>query len=117
MPADVDYCDFGGSMKRVDFTKNITCLLLEMVNRGDMPIIDYVKRSLDEQRRFYKLGRSKCDGIKKRSKHQSGKAMDIYFMKKNGGVDWSSEKYENWHKRWEVLGGKPMIKWDCGHFE
>ena len=104
-------------MNRVEFTRKITYLLVEMIIEGDRPIIDFVKRTLTEQQRMYRLGRSKCDGIKNRSRHQLGKAMDIYFINENGAIDWSPEKYERWHKRWEVLGGKKMIIWDAGHFE
>jgi hypothetical protein len=34
-------------------------------------------RTLEEQQELFKQGKSKCDGIIKKSKHQEGKAIDI----------------------------------------
>ena len=105
-------------MTRVEFTKKITLLLLEMIKRGDNPIIDYVKRSDWEQHRLFVLGKSKCDGHKNHSMHQFGKAADIYFIGEDDKIDWSREKYEYWHKVWhEKFGGKKIIDWDIGHYE
>jgi len=105
-------------MTRVEFTRKIVSLLNDMIDHGDEPIIDYVKRSLAEQQRLFALGRSKCDGIKKPSRHQYGKGMDVYFINEYGSIEWSPEIYEYWHKIWEKnYGGAKMIEWDKGHFE
>lgn len=103
-------------MNRRTFTKNIAKLLTEMEEAGDMPIIDYCLRSKEEQRRLFDKGVSGCDGTIKKSAHQSGKAMDIYLVRKksDGGiyVDYAwddEEKKLKWHRRWEELGGKKMI--------
>ena len=103
-------------MTRIDFTSAIIYLLNEMAAEGEQPIIDYVKRSANEQKRLFKEGKSKCDGKTKISAHQRGKAMDIYFIV-NGKLDMGLERYERWHSIWETIGGKPMIKWDLPHFE
>jgi peptidoglycan L-alanyl-D-glutamate endopeptidase CwlK len=34
-------------------------------------------RTIEEQQRLYEEGKSKCDGINNKSKHQEGKAIDI----------------------------------------
>jgi len=105
-------------MKRTEFTARIVALLQYMIICGERPILDYVKRSTEEQKRLFKKGLSKCDGRKKRSKHQSGKAADIYLTKKNGTLDLTIEKYQHFHYIWEkYLDGKPMLKWDIAHFE
>lgn len=120
-------------MNRRKFTKNIAKLLIEMVEAGDMPIIDYCLRSAEEQNRLFNKGVSGCDGTVKKSAHQFGKAMDIYLVKEraNGSVyidyNWKDEeKAIKWHKCWEELGGKKMIKFknrlghiieDRPHFE
>jgi len=103
-------------MNRRQFTKNIATLLTEMVEAGDMPVMDYVLRSAEEQNRLFQKGVSGCDGYKKKSRHQSGKAMDIYLVKtrKDGSVyvdyNWTdTEKCNKWHKRWVELGGRKMI--------
>ena len=56
----------------------------------DFAIIDG-KRSLEKQQLLYKQGKSKCDGIDKRSKHQDGLAIDfaVYI---NGELDFNSNE-------------------------
>jgi len=114
-------------MNRVDFTINITGLLHEMILLGEKPIIDFVKRSAEEQHRLWQIGRDEegnkigktvtnCDGYKNISSHQYGKAMDIYFIEDGKLVD-PKLGWEHWHKVWEHHGGQPMIEWDRGHFE
>jgi hypothetical protein len=80
------------------------------------PIIDYVKRSDEEQQRLYDLKLSKCDGVKILSQHQLGKAMDIYFIE-DGKLVEPKQTFKYWHDLWESWGGKPIIDWDKGHFE
>ena len=104
-------------MTRVEFTYNICQLLIEMFKADESPIIDYVKRSDEEQMHLYQEGKSKCDGIHNISKHQRGKAVDIYFVDGNKLVE-PKLGHEYWHKRWtETYGGQSMISWDKGHFE
>jgi len=105
-------------MTRAEFTQKLTLLLLVMLLNGEKPILDYVKRSKEEQKRLYKKGLSKCDGVKKKSKHQFGKAADIYLLDKRGRIIWNKEKYQFYHKIWEkILGGRKMLEWDIAHFE
>lgn len=101
---------------RVEFTKAVGQLLQMMNGEGESPIIDYCKRSDNEQLALFRKKLSKCDGIKKKSKHQSGMAIDIYFVRNSKLVN-DAKSYEYWHKEWEELGGQPMISWDKGHFE
>jgi hypothetical protein len=84
----------------------------------EQPILDYLKRSPEEQNRLFKEGKSKCDGYEKVSRHQSGKAADIYFLNEDcSGLADPIRGWEYWHNYWEKLGGRPMIIWDKGHFE
>lgn len=105
-----------GEMIRIEFTQKIVALLSKMIAAWEPVIIDYVKRSDEEQKRLFDAGLSKCDGKEKQSAHQSGKAMDIYFIVDGKLID--DGRYEKWHKVWqEKYGGKPMIEWDKCHFE
>jgi hypothetical protein len=112
-------------MNRVEFTGAKTKLLQTMIDEGEQPLEDYLKRSNEEQNRLFKLGLSKCDGYKITSGHQRGKAEDIYFQDKvtglvfdkNGEAISPVKGWEYWHKKAEELGFKPMIEWDKGHFE
>lgn len=79
------------------------------------PIIDYVKRSLQGQAWLFRQGKSKCDGIKKKSRHQRAKAIDLY-LEKNGKLVWSIPTYKKIHKFWSFLGGRPALSWDWAHF-
>lgn len=82
---------------------------------GYSPIIDYVKRTKEEQNRLFRKGLSKCDGYKKISDHQYGKGIDLY-LEKGGKLIWDRKVYRILHKYWEFLGGKKMISWDIAHF-
>jgi len=106
-------------MTRVEFTKNICLLIDEMIIMGERPIMDFLKRSSDEQKRLYDAGLSQCDGINNHSQHEYGKAIDLYFLSEDGSnlVEplWG---YDHWHKQWEEqYGGHPSLNWDLGHFE
>jgi len=79
------------------------------------PIIDWCKRSGQEQARMFKLGLSECDGVKKRSDHQDAKAIDLY-LGKGSKLIWDKALYRKLHKFWSLLGGKEMIPGDIGHF-
>lgn len=110
-------------MTRREFTIALTTLLSEMITSGEQPIIDFVKRSDHEQAYLFAQGLSKCDGIDKISRHQLGKAADIYLCHNDeqGKIvvdfEWNTEKADKWHKRWVDLGGREMIEWDKCHFE
>jgi peptidoglycan L-alanyl-D-glutamate endopeptidase CwlK len=44
-------------------------------------------RTAEEQRELFNTGKSKCDGYSKKSRHQSGRAFDIYAYH-NGNASW-----------------------------
>ena len=104
-------------MKRIEFTHMVELLLHQAsMLRPYEPIIDYCKRSAEEQKMLYKKGLSQLDGYKKVSKHQSGKAIDIYLVR-GGKISWAKWRYEVLHDYWVKIGGKPMLSWDIAHFE
>jgi hypothetical protein len=105
-------------MKRHEFTVALAKLLIDMHLKGERPLLDYVKRSDEEQARLFELKKSKCDGKKKISRHQRGCAADILFLNEAGtGITEPKKGWAHWHRRWEEFGGKRMIDWDKGHFE
>ena len=122
-------------MTRVQFTKMMVKLLEQMIDDKYKPIVDFVKRSEEEQNRLFKIGRSqdengswyvtgktvtKCDGVTYISKHQFGKAVDIYFINDMGQmIDWNDikEVAYKYHDFWYKLGGQKLITGDLGHFE
>ena len=101
---------------RIEFTQALSILLINMIFYGEHPIVDYVKRHDATQKMLFDQGKSKCDGVKKVSRHQRGMAADIYFVEDSRLVS-PYKGFEYWHKRWEEMGGKPAISWDQGHFE
>lgn len=105
--------------KKTTFSKMLIDLVSFMFANDDYPILDYLKRSTEEQKRLFDLKLSKCDGVKIRSKHQSGTAIDIYLAREDGTLkDWrEGDKHIFYHDYWEMIGGAPLISWDCGHFE
>ena len=105
-------------MTRVEFTDNICTLIVWMIAEGEKPIIDFVKRSDEEQKRLFDKGLSKCDGVKIISKHQKGLAMDIYFLDdEEKNLIEPKKGFTYWHKKWEEFDGRKMIEWDKNHFE
>ena len=134
-------------MNRREFTLKISQLILEMCAKGEQPIFDYLLRSTEEQQRLFGIGRTmigsgvwvdgnsarivtKCDGVTRISAHQKGIAADIYLTELDAAgefkrilFDWPEDKAVLWHKRWEEMGGKPVLTdstgkpWDLGHFE
>lgn len=109
-------------MTRVEFTHQICNLLAAMMLDDEHPVIDFVKRSDEEQMRLFILKKSKCDGIKNQSQHQFGKAMDIYFVE-GGKTSDPIKGWSYWHDYWVKKGGKPELldengkPWDRAHFE
>lgn len=123
-------------MSRKAFTAALGKLLVDMILKGEEPIIDYLRRSDEEQARLFRIGRAfdskgdvveltkykvtNCDGKKKESKHQRALAADIYFEDSNDKdteLDPPKLGWEYWHKRAQELGFAPMITWDKSHFE
>lgn len=112
-------------MNRREFTeKNARFNVLLIEQYGEHPVDDYLLRSDVEQNRLFKLGLSKCDGIKIKSDHQRGTAVDKYLtiVSKDGKIvtilfKWPEAKANLYHSIWQKkFGGKPMISWDPGHF-
>ena len=104
-------------MTRVEFSYNLCQLIIEMFKEGEQPLIDFVKRSAEEQKRLYDLKLSKCDGRIIVSQHQLGRAADIYFVK-DGKLVEPKFGHEYWHRRWaDTYKGAEMIEWDAGHYE
>ena len=53
-------------------------------------------RSIQRQRELYMQGKSKCDGVKNKSKHQEGRAIDVYY------IGWKNSDSPS-DKRWGKL--------------
>jgi len=63
-------------------------------------------RTAEEQKKLYKAGKSLCDGYKKISKHQLGRAMDIVIIDENNNPVWEETlEYEILGDLWKKLGG------------
>ena len=103
-------------MTRTEFARKLGHLLVYAEDQGFDILIGWVLRDRETQQRMFDKGLSKCDGVSKISAHQTGKAADIYIIE-NGKISEDKKKYKNLHAFWAVLGGKPMLDWDAGHFE
>ena len=87
-------------------------------------------RTVEDQQELYKKGVTKCDGIKKKSRHQSGMAFDVYAYL-NGKASWdaihlaiiagvilSEAKAMGLNVVWGGTFGSKIFKgWDKPHFE
>ena len=50
-------------------------------------------RTLEKQQEYFRKGASKCDGVKNKSKHQTGRAIDIMVYDENGKGTWEKKYY------------------------
>lgn len=82
-------------------------------------------RSIEKQRRLYKEGKSKCDGVLNISKHQEGKAIDVYYIGWKNSDSPSNERWRNLIKAFKFAGKKLNLElsfgydwgWDNPHIE
>jgi len=80
-------------------------------------------RTTEEQQKAYQEKKSQCDGIKTKSKHQIGLAIDIICYDKNQKPTWDKKYYYYIAGLFESIS-KGKITWggwfsfeDCCHFE
>jgi hypothetical protein len=77
----------------------------------------YATRTSKEQQDLFKQGKSKLDGYKNLSKHQTGRAVDAYFK----GVENDKEQIKRLKKLKKDARDEGInygeIPWDMGHFE
>lgn len=88
------------------------------------------KRTAEEQEILFARGLSKCDGFKRKSRHQSGLAVDVFAFV-NGKASWDPvhlsliagsiltiAKQKGLNIRWGGTFGSDRWKgWDMPHFE
>ena len=84
-------------------------------------------RTAEEQNKRFKKGKSLCDGYKKISKHQLGRARDIVIIDSEGNPIWEhTPEYDRLGQLWEQIGGVWGGRWykegktpfdDIYHFE
>lgn len=114
--------------QRLIFFRDICELILwaETEHIYLLPISFY--RTAEEQNRLFKEGRSKCDGYKKKSKHQYWLAIDFVVMDlKTEELIWKCDKKnskdpyvkcgEFWEREGHKWGGNFKTIFDPYHFE
>ena len=67
--------------------------------------VDSYYRTPEQQRKLYDEGKSKCDGTKIWSKHQSHLARDIFVINDKSEIVWADAPYATLGAYWETLGG------------
>ncbi len=94
------------------------------ISKVDFVVVEGL-RSTERQKQLYREKKSKCDSVTNISKHQEGKAIDVYYV---GWKNTDSSKDERWKKLIETfkLAGKKLgLKltfgydwgWDNPHIE
>lgn len=110
-------------------------ITLTLIDFGHGP--DSGLRTTERQAELFSQGKSKADGCIKRSKHQSGKALDFYAFV-NGKASWNPEHLTlvacaffqaastlgykiKWGGLWKSKNWEPANSisygWDCPHIE
>jgi len=107
--------------KRIRFFQMIGQLTVQAKAAGIaiMPTAFY--RTAEQQAKLFAEGKSRCDGVIKKSKHQSWLAMDFVIMRDGGPVWQDVPEYETLGGIWNELGGIWGGYWmefkDIFHFE
>lgn len=75
-------------------------------------------RSEKKQKEYYRDGKSRCDGVENRSKHQDGKAIDVYYVGWESSDNPTDERWflliESFKKAGKMLGLKLTYGYDWG---
>lgn len=91
--------------KRIKFIQRFAELTLYAKMFDIKFIVTDFHRTVDRQQKLYAAGKSQCDGINNKSKHQSWLAEDICIVK-DGGLVWNrTDAYELLGTHWKKLGG------------
>lgn len=107
--------------KRIRFIRKFAALTQHARMFGlDFIVTDFY-RTTDRQQELYAAGKSQCDGINNKSKHQDWLAIDICLIK-DGECVWERvTAYELLGKYWKKIGGIWGGDWeslnDIYHFE
>ena len=67
--------------------------------------VDSYYRTPAQQKALFDEGKSKCDGTKILSKHQSHLARDIFVINDKSEIVWADAPYATLGAYWETLGG------------
>lgn len=109
------------TQKRITFIQRFASLTqYAKIFQLDFIITDFY-RTLDRQQALYSAGKSQCDGINNKSKHQQWLAIDVCLVK-SGDLIWDRvAAYELLGKKWKALGGIWGGDWeslnDIYHFQ
>jgi len=75
-------------------------------------------RSEKKQKEYYRDGKSRCDGVENRSKHQDGKAIDVYYVGWESSDNPTDERWflliESFKKAGKMLGLRLEFGYDWG---
>jgi len=89
-------------------------------------IIFCFHRTEKEQKELFEEGKTKCDGVKKKSRHQNWRAIDLVVIEDGKCIWHGTSKYELLGRFWKLLGGTWGHDWyknketdfdDIYHFE
>jgi peptidoglycan L-alanyl-D-glutamate endopeptidase CwlK len=113
-------------LKEVDMQLILLANEVIKITKIDFSII-WGKRTLEEQQVCFINKKSNCDGVKKISKHQQGKAIDIMCYDEKGKGTWDVIYYRYINELFKQVAKELNIsyKWggdfvsfcDAGHFE
>jgi hypothetical protein len=74
--------------------------LVRRLTEAGVPCMVYETiRSAEDQAAAFARGASRCDGVKRRSKHQDGLALDIVALNSAGIPTWDYRRYSERYKR------------------
>jgi len=93
------------TLKRAEFNYKFALLTIyaRFVKGVNFIITDYI-RTAEEQSQRFKESKSLCDGYKKISMHQRGRAMDIVIINDKGDPIWEhTSDYDLIGKFWQGL--------------
>lgn len=105
------------NLKGVDYKLQLVVGYALAISEGDF-FVNEGLRTVEKQQEYYRKGTTKLDGISKKSNHQLGRAVDVYY------TGWTKNDKENdprwlpvieaFRKAGEMLGIKLEFGYDWG---
>jgi len=132
VPVVPEWCD-AVSARRLStvvpaLARRVRRVMMALALLGHPVRITQARRTTEEQQALYAQGRTapgakvtNADGVRRRSLHQDGRAVDVVWLTPGGGVDWSGpwELYGlaceavalEWGGRWRSPVDRPHCEW------
>ena len=100
------------TLKRWEFERKFALLVTKAAIQNIRFITTSFLRTPEQQNSLFLQGLTNCDGYKKKSMHQLGRARDIVILDAEGDLVWvHTADYDYLGNTWEAMGGTHGGRW------